>query len=273
MHVTMGSRELVLDGDYLALMRESTELLAHPEALAERFERDGYLLLRGVLDDEVVGAARRLLVDRLRERDQLAPLTRADDMVAAPRASGELPDPRRDRATGRLLRTLLEARPLERALAAVLGETPVPVQVVPHADGHGCRIPPHVDDTRTDECACWVAVDDVDFRAGPIAVLEGSHRAPALRRAFAEGAMRASVIDPIALVDAYGGRWLTASLHAGDTLLVRRGLVYGSLNNTTGRFRLTCEARFAAADRAAGLPARGRGRGARLGEPMLTRSD
>lgn len=255
MHVTMGSRELVLDGDYLALMRDSTELLAEPAALAERFERDGYLLLRGVLDAEIVGATRRLLVDRLRERAQLAPMTRADDVVAAPRASGELPDPRRDRATGQILRTLLVARPLERALAAVLGDAAVPVEVVPHADGHGRHLQPRVDDTRSDECACWVAVDDVAFRAGPIAVLEASHRHAALRRAFGASApppgerRGRAPLDPIALVDAYGGRWLTAELRAGDTLLVRRGLVYGSLNNTTGRFRLTCEARFAAGAR------------------------
>lgn len=262
MHVTMGSRELVLDGDYLALMRDSTELLAEPAALAERFERDGYLLLRGMLDAEVVGATRRLLVDRLRERAQLAPMSRADDVVAAPRASGELPDPRRDRATGQILRTLLVARPLERALAAVLGDVAVPVEVVPHADGHGRHLLPRVDDTRSDECACWVAVDDVAFRAGPIAVLEASHRHAALRRAFGAGSASPAgerrgraPLDPIALVDAYGGRWLTAELRAGDTLLVRRGLVYGSLNNTTGRFRLTCEARFAASPRDAGSAA------------------
>ena len=251
MHVTMGMRELVLGDDYLGLMREAGDLVDQPVALGQRFEHDGYLLLRGALDAELVGVARRLLVDRLAAGDQLDPTVPADCMRAAPFARGELPDPRHDRATARLLQTILGGRRLESALRAVLGDVPVPLAVTPHADGHGRQVGLHLERASRGECGCWVAMDDVAYPAGPMVVLEGSHRMPALHRALAArdaaaGAPR--MVDPVAIVDEHGGRWLTTELRAGDALLVRRGLLHGSLSNVTGRYRLTCEVRFAAAE-------------------------
>ena len=55
--------------------------------------------------------------------------------------------------------------------------------------------------------------------------------------------------DPIELVDRYGGRWGTSTFEIGDALFFGMFTMHGSLDNTTGRFRLTTDTRYQPADK------------------------
>ena len=46
------------------------------------------------------------------------------------------------------------------------------------------------------------------------------------------------------LSDRFGGRWLTADVHAGDIVTFGLYTLHGSTTNTTNRFRLSCDVRF-----------------------------
>ena len=59
--------------DLLGELTNSTPLLDEPEQLRAAFERDGYAYFRGVLDRDVVQAARQEVLSRLEAIDEIEP--------------------------------------------------------------------------------------------------------------------------------------------------------------------------------------------------------
>ncbi len=66
----------------LAAFEDSSALLDDPAALRARFERDGYVLLRGAVDRDVLLEARRAISGVLRQHGWLEPSD--DPMEAVP---------------------------------------------------------------------------------------------------------------------------------------------------------------------------------------------
>ena len=73
MKLTMGKRELEFGSKYLGHLRDSTTLMTDLPALRARLAEDGYLLIRKLHDREKVKEARRVVLENLRQAEQLDP--------------------------------------------------------------------------------------------------------------------------------------------------------------------------------------------------------
>jgi len=112
----------------------------------------------------------------------------------------------------------------------------------------------------------WVPLGDVPLAMGGLLILEGSHQKSAELQSYltrdvdtycanhddaAEFAAGRKWWDgtlsknPVALQENLGGRWLTAeNFRLGDAVIFNMTLVHGSLDNTTGRIRLSTDTRY-----------------------------
>jgi phytanoyl-CoA hydroxylase len=205
----------------------------------ESFDRDGYVVARGVFPPDEV--------DRL--RDHFMALRRhgshPDDLVGVDAGSR---DPLRryprmaqmHRWDGTSLRWLLDARIRDR-LTALLGSEPYAVQTMLYFKPPGSRGQAlHQDNfyLRAEPGTCvaaWLALDRADEANGCMLVVPGSHRWPVLCTEKAN--TRVSFTDvTVPLPDGVAAQ--PAIMDSGDILFFHGSLVHGSMpNTTTGRFR------------------------------------
>jgi hypothetical protein len=169
--------------DKIGELRDSTALISDGEALRERMEADGYLLMRGLLDRPTVQAARLEVLGRLApildtENYPLeAGIVRAD---AEP--NGFDPSVTKDNAP---MAACLRAGPLIDFFGLLLEDK---VRAFDYTwfrvkkPGFGTATTPHSDSIYmgrgAQDCyTVWCPFSDVSFEMGGLMVLEGSYRA------------------------------------------------------------------------------------------------
>jgi ectoine hydroxylase-related dioxygenase (phytanoyl-CoA dioxygenase family) len=114
---------------------------------------------------------------------------------------------------------------------------------------------------------CWLPYGDISFELGGLMVLEGSHQRMDLLESYVyrdvDGYCENKPKDvenakagkwaftgtlshnPPAVVNKFGGRWLTTEFEAGDFITFGMFLVHASLDNRTeNRLRISSDARF-----------------------------
>ena len=69
--VTMNQLQMTLGGKYLGWLRESNDILDSVDALRQRFEEDGYLLIRKMQPANLVEIARQHLINQLSIQGQI----------------------------------------------------------------------------------------------------------------------------------------------------------------------------------------------------------
>lgn len=264
-------RLLDLDPARFGELRESTTFSNDPDALRQRMAEDGYLFLRGELNDSDVLQARHDLLQRVANQDGL---DQENGLMAGVLAG---PNPVRfaQPETQRMLalQTLLFQGPMIAFFERFLGG---PVRgldfiwvrsVVP---GFGTK--PHGDSVfmnrgTKDLYTAWTPLGDIDRHLGGLIVLEGSHRLRHIQESYGtrdvdtfceNDALRAPYPpvngkpwtghisdDPVALRNDLGGRWLTADFHPGDLLVFSMQLLHASLDNgSADRLRLSTDTRY-----------------------------
>lgn len=251
---------------HFAPMRDSTSLLGDGEALRHRYQEDGYLLLRGVLDSELVW----------RLRDQYFSLFPASYFQAgtSPGAgvySGQYPDdmlpygvnghPAYRFVRGQAFADFTGQPRLASLAAELLGGPPalVPRRILRHFDqasklasrAHIDRAYPSGGD---DMVTVWIPIGDCPVAAGGLVYLSGSHRAAKSVLAGADAATdrsqdrRAYSNDLGWTADRLGGKWLCTDFRAGDIAMHGPDLVHASLDTKTAVMRLSADIRFQRAD-------------------------
>lgn len=141
--------------------------------------------------------------------------------------------------------------------------------------------PPHTDvifmgrAEREQLFTVWTPIGDVDFRAGGLIVLEGSHPDRELRDGYSlrdadsycinkedkrdlwqkrrdlnadDGSIGKDVEEVRRIV---GGRWFTTEFAAGDVLVFSVFTVHGSLDNGSESYRLSSDSRYQPASKEA----------------------
>jgi hypothetical protein len=259
------------DAASLGVLTNSSGDLGDLALLRQRMARDGYLFLPGVLDRDAVLRAREEITKRLRDGGFLAPGTDPMDAVAGS-AAGTMDRPARaalarDNAA---LAEVLYAGPMMSFFDRFLGEPArhydfTWFRAVPP----GLGTPVHADVVfmgraeRERLFTAWTPIGDVDLVQGGLMVLEGSCGAPALqesyygldvdahctntgddRDAWEKGTQGWLTKDPVAMQRRLGGRWLTSSFRAGDVLIFSVFTVHASLDNRSGRLRLSADSRY-----------------------------
>ena len=211
----------------LAGKHKQTAVIGHPPSsdLLKAYDRDGYVILKGLLSDEVRETAEAALRNLLgptgrndfegfktqRAYAVLAKTRALDLLIAHPQILG-------------ILKARLHAQPLLSASLAINigpGETPQ----LPHADDG--FYPDMRPDARHGLSAIW-AFDPFTKDNGATRIWPGSHRWASDRRPGPE--------DP----------WTPAVMEPGDALVFHCGLWHAGGENTTGDSRLALTAQYCA---------------------------
>ena len=206
------------------------------QALRARLRVDGYIFVRGLLDQELVGLAREQAVRSL---------TRSGWMTSEGRA---LPPARttafadagyRGMAISEALNRLPYERGPQRLMGLLAGDGafvyPVKVPRVVYPDriapGHKGRFV-HQDYAvigKQDMFTMWMPLQEIPVAMGPLAVLPGSSRI-----GWASP-RRLSAVEPA---------WATTCFQPGDALIFHCLTWHAALANTTDRIRLSVDVRW-----------------------------
>ena len=104
---------------------------------------------------------------------------------------------------------------------------------------------------------CWVPFGDIPVGQGTLAICVGSHNEPGfekLRNTYGKMDVDRDrvagwfTMKPREITEAFGGRWLTGDMRAGDLLTFGLHTMHASTTNTTDRWRISCDVRFQPAD-------------------------
>ena len=239
-------------------------------ALLAQFDREGYLLLRDVLDRSQVMAARKEVFDRLAEVGEIRPpaeLGIATGESQRRDVAGDLGEFWRGVSSGQALRTVTHGGSLRDLMGQLLGEPARPHDLIylrPMSVGRATRL--HYDFpffarySKRIQTA-WIPLGEIPQSEGPLLVVEGSnrfldwtetirnhdyqsdHSNEVVQRAAYE---QPNAIDPITLARQRGVRLLSADFQPGDLVVFSGFTLHGSLDNCSSidRVRLSCDVRF-----------------------------
>jgi hypothetical protein len=261
MLVKFGTRELEMGGPHLdANLRDSSALLDDMPALRQRFEDDGYLFLRGLIDRDAVLRGRQSIIEEIVRQGSLLPGTDPNDAVVLP--NGPYPHlmGRKGITHEPSVRRVLEGEELFKFYERFFGTAPLtfdykwmravraPDFTGAHIDvvymGRGCT-----SNLRT----TWIPFSDIPFEQGPLVLCVGSHKLPGfarLRETYGKMDVDRDLVkgsfssDPLEIIEKFGGKWQTANFRMGDVLLFGMYTLHSSLTNTSDRYRISCDVRF-----------------------------
>jgi hypothetical protein len=257
--------------DKIGLLRDSSDAADDVAELRRRFDREGYLFLRGYLERDDVLAARASLTARLAADGVLDPAYPPGDAICKPGA-GYVFKPEITQGNAAVHNVLYSGR-LVQFYEDFFGE---PIRHYDYtwlrAIGPGKGTNPHCDLPYMGRgthrhMTCWVPYGDIPFDLGGLMILEGSNRRMDLLEryvyrdvdAYCENdpndAANANAgrwtfsgtlsHNPPLLRNKFGGRWLTAEFQAGDFLTFGMFLVHASLDNrTANRLRISSDSRY-----------------------------
>lgn len=220
------------------------------QKLAEAFERDGYVVARGLFSSEEVAEIRETFMaqnadgpvpglSEIKRNGSPDDYTPDDPLSFYPRMMH--PHKHSDKPVGAIsMRYMLDSR-VKDLLTVLLAEEPLAGQSMfyfkppgargqdLHQDNYYLRVAPKTC------CAAWVAVDDVDQENGGMVLVPGSHKLPVLCPTPADKTLfftdhHLDVPEGMAAVP--------ADMKAGDVLFFNGSVIHGSYPNTSkDRFR------------------------------------
>ena len=237
------------------------QALRAPGELAHRMSQDGYVLLRGALDPYLVRNARRDVLERLAAVGEIAqPI---DDAVATGTSRRAELHPDLDAfwrgvCESPRLRALTHGPALAGITQELLGGPTEPFDFLwLRTMVQGRASPLHLDHVYMNRgtehlVTAWIPLGDVPLIAGPLVVVEGSHRFEDVAARFRgvdvdrDGLPGSFPEDAVAFATSRGARLLTADFGAGDVLLFDPFTLHGSCDNRMGggRVRLSCDVRW-----------------------------
>lgn len=263
MKLTMGKQALEMGSPYLGTLRDSNDLLNSPAALQARMDEDGYLLIRGLHRIENVRAARQMLLENLDANEQLDRNYPLDEAVVKEGARGGFLGGSKTMTRVPEFLNLVESPEIMGFFANFLQADVLTydykwLRVVGPGDFTGAHYDIVYMGRGTQQVyTCWTPIGDVPYELGPLAVLVGSHRGEGFERVretygkmdvdrdHVTGAFSS---DPYEMVEKFGGQWQTSEFRAGDALIFGMFTMHGSINNTSHRFRISCDTRYQRAD-------------------------
>ena len=256
----MGKHDLEMGGRYIDELRDSTADRRDMPTLRYRLQDEGYLLIRGLHDRNKVKGARRAVLENLQQAEQLdggQPLMhgviaqgKRGKFLGGAKAVTHMPE----------FLAVVEAPELMQFFAEFLEGPSLTydfkwLRVVPKGAFTGAHYDiVYMGRGTTNVFTVWTPLGDLPYEMGPLALLAGSHRFDRIRETYGEMDVDRDKVtgwfsnDPVELVDAYGGKWRSAEFEMGDALIFGMYTMHGSLNNTTGRFRISCDTRYQRAD-------------------------
>lgn len=244
-------------------MRDGTALRSQPELLRTSFRRDGYVLLRALLERRQVLALREAYFSRF-DRSFLAPNSTAEQGIFSGTEPAALPE---YGTPGHPAHSMVRSEdfdafsrsPQLRAVAEILLDGAaelLPRRILRHFHRGAAKASrAHIDydymDRGSDRLVtAWIPIGDCPIQCGGLVYLQGSHLVPAARldqlRQFTDRPSdRRPVSNDLGLTArTIGGRWLWTNYAAGDVIWHSPYLVHASLDNVSDTMRLSADLRF-----------------------------
>jgi ectoine hydroxylase-related dioxygenase (phytanoyl-CoA dioxygenase family) len=256
MMVKVGNRELEMDGEQLTELRSSNDILHDKQALRERMEEDGYLLIRGFHDRDKVLEARTSILEKMAQMGKLDRDTQLEDGVMADGSktifmggtNEDLP----------ALLNVLNGEHIMRFFDEFIGEQSLTYHYKwLRAVGKGDFTGAHYDIVymgrgTQNVYTVWSPLGDVSYEMGGLAICLGSHRFEKLKQSYGSKDSDRDGIghytdDPLVITEKFGGKWATTEFQAGDVLIFGMFLMHCSLENTTNQYRISVDARYQSA--------------------------
>jgi len=256
MKVKVGSRELEMDGKQLTELRSSNDIRHDVQALRNRMEEDGYLLIRGFHDRDKVLQARTGILGKMDRMGKLDRDTQLEDGIMADGSktiflggtNEDLP----------ALLNVLNGEHIMRFFDAFLGEQSLTYHYKwLRAVGKGDFTGAHYDIVymgrgTQNVYTVWSPLGDVSYEMGGLAICLGSHRFETLKQSYGSkdsdrDGLGHYTDDPLVITEKFGGQWATTEFQAGDVLIFGMFLMHCSLENTTNQYRLSVDARYQSA--------------------------
>jgi ectoine hydroxylase-related dioxygenase (phytanoyl-CoA dioxygenase family) len=232
---------------------DSTHLLGDGEALRARFDEDGYVFVKGVVDKEMLTHVRSQIVSICMARGWLRPDTDPMDAIpgSQPWVEGEEPYFEvYDEIQKLEAFHAVPHHPTVRSLmTALLGDSafphPLSIARLSFPSNEAWSTPPHQDYPNNqgteDLYACWIPLSDCPVELGGLAVLPGSHRLGLAPLEFSLGAghRRAKLDERFEQLD-----WAGGGFEFGDAIVFHSLTMHRALPNTSDRMRLSVDYRF-----------------------------
>ena len=258
MQLQLGSHSIVPESRYLTLeLRDSTDAIANPAVLRNRIDEDGFLLIRGFHDADMVLSARRDILQVLHDQNKLDPDYPLMEGVISPDTTPDTISVRgREALKTESLKQVLYAPQTMKFFARFFGEPAFSFNFQwLRTAGPGAASPVHCDmvymGRGTKELyTLWTPLGRLTPDMGTLAICPGSHRWQEIVETYGQDDVDRNVTpgifthDPAELVDRFGGRWATTAFEPGDAIIVNMHLLHASLVNLTNRYRISCDTRY-----------------------------
>ena len=261
MKLPMGIRELEL-GTELGILRDCNSLLGDSQALHARMVEDGYLLIRKLHDPSKIKGARRIVLDNLNQNNQIDQNYPLDSATIRAGARGSFMGGAKAVTHTPEFLNVVESPEVMSLFSYYLDAPAITydykwLRCVGHGDFTGAHYDVVYMGRGTHTLyTLWTPLGDVAYEQGPLTILHGSHRFDRIKETYGRMDVDRDHVtgsfsnDPLEMTNTYGGQWLSGEFEMGDALIFGMFTMHGSLNNTTNRFRLSCDTRYQRADEA-----------------------
>lgn len=258
--LTANGHAMPTDVDRFGALADSSHLADDADALRTEFDRSGYVFLPGLLDPELVLAARHEILTKyaiIGEIDDRQPIM---DGIAGD-ASGLFAANMRAFTESVRTGSCYEAVILHERLLGVVGgllggeATPFdfrwPRLVRP---GEGCGFHcdgPYMNRATDKHLSTWIPLGRIELGESGLVLLEDSHTNQALHEGYLSmDADRDGLVwlddDPAVVQERYGSRWLTTTYQPGDIVAFTMNTLHGAVDNRSpqNRCRLSTDSRY-----------------------------
>ena len=251
-HFEAGSKYLTLE------LPESNDIFDDTDALRERMQQDGYLLIRGLHDSEEVLKARRDILELMAGEAALDPYASLMEGVANP-------DPKKNATSSVRGREHLNTDSLKRVVYGkrvmrffdrFLSGEPLSYNFQwLRTTGPGAGSSIHYDVVYMGRgtqnlYTCWTPIGTLTPEMGPLVLCLGSNQWRDVIDTYGKTDVDRDLTcgyfskDPAELVDKFGGRWATTTFEPGDVVILSMFLMHASLTNNSDKYRISCDTRY-----------------------------
>ncbi|MFC7680738.1 phytanoyl-CoA dioxygenase family protein [Paenibacillus sp. GCM10028914] len=259
MKIQIGEHELEMGSKYLTELRSSNDILNDTEALRQRLQEEGYLLIRGFHDREEVLKARMEFLQSLQAAGKLDPNAPIEEGVIGPENRGGMWGKSADDLQAEFPHFLnvVNSTKVFSFFEQLLGG---PVMTYdfkwPRAIAKGGNTGAHYDNVymgrgTKNVYTMWTPFSDIPLELGTLAMLLGSQNYEKIKQTYGQMDVDRDNVatgwfsdDPVEIVDMYGGQWATTTFEAGDAIIFGMFMMHASLNNTMNQFRISSDTRY-----------------------------